>query len=100
MLGCAGMVEVWLQKLVDGMQGTVKSTIKRAYRNVQEMALEDFIFGHPAQIALLGIQFQWTADTQVRRFAAKICSEFVTACTSSMTSGRGCCSYEAAPMLQ
>lgn len=59
------MVEVWLQKLVDGMQGTVKSTIKRAYRNVQEMALEDFIFGHPAQIALLGIQFQWTADTQV-----------------------------------
>lgn len=60
-----GMVEVWLQKLVDGMQGTVKSTIKRAYRNVQEMALEDFIFGHPAQIALLGIQFQWTADTQV-----------------------------------
>ena len=61
----AGMVEVWLQKLVDGMQGTVKSTIKRAYRNVQEMALEDFIFGHPAQIALLGIQFQWTADTQV-----------------------------------
>ena len=65
----AGMVEVWLQKLVDGMQGTIKSTIKRAYRNVQEMALEDFIFGHPAQIALLGIQFQWTADTQVR-FAA------------------------------
>ncbi len=59
------MVEVWLQKLVDGMQGTVKNTIKRAYRNVQEMALEDFIFGHPAQIALLGIQFQWTADTQV-----------------------------------
>ncbi|DBA69380.1 TPA: Dynein gamma chain, flagellar outer arm [Trebouxia sp. C0005] len=59
-----GMVEVWLQKLVDGMQGTVKNTIKRAYRNVQEMALEDFIFGHPAQIALLGIQFQWTADTQ------------------------------------
>ena len=61
----AGMVEVWLQKLVDGMQGTVKATIKRAYRNVQEMALEDFIFSHPAQIALLGIQFQWTGDTQV-----------------------------------
>jgi hypothetical protein len=29
------------------------------------MSLEDFIFSHPAQIALLGIQFQWTADTQV-----------------------------------
>ena len=30
------------------------------------MGLEDFIFSHPAQISLLGIQFQWTADTQVR----------------------------------
>lgn len=30
------------------------------------MSLEEFIFSHPAQIALLGIQFQWTADTQVR----------------------------------
>jgi dynein heavy chain len=39
--------------------------IKRAVRNVYEMGLEDFIFGHPAQIALLGIQYQWTADTQV-----------------------------------
>lgn len=28
------------------------------------MELADFIFGHPAQISLLGIQFQWTVDTQ------------------------------------
>jgi dynein heavy chain len=34
------------------------------------MGLEDFIFSHPAQISLLGIQFQWTADTQVRAPAA------------------------------
>jgi hypothetical protein len=33
------------------------------------MSLEDFIFHHPAQVSLLGIQFQWTADTQVGRFA-------------------------------
>lgn len=33
---------------------------------LQEMSLEEFIFSHPAQIALLGIQFQWTADTQAR----------------------------------
>eukprot|EP00951_Prasinocladus_malaysianus_P027982 scaffold253275_cov43-Prasinocladus_malaysianus.AAC.1 len=59
-----GNIEVWLQRLVDGMQDTVKQIIKRAYRNVSEMELEDFLFGHPAQIALLGIQFQWTADTQ------------------------------------
>lgn len=43
----------------------IAQIIKRAVRNVYEMGLEDFIFGHPAQIALLGIQFQWTADTQV-----------------------------------
>ncbi|KAK9865923.1 hypothetical protein WJX84_001850 [Apatococcus fuscideae] len=66
-----GMVEVWLQRLVDGMQGTVKNIIKRASRNVQEMRLEDFMFSHPAQIALLGIQFQWTADTQVALTQAK-----------------------------
>jgi len=45
--------------------------IKRAVRNVYEMGLEDFIFGHPAQISLLGIQFQWTADTQAALVAAK-----------------------------
>lgn len=28
------------------------------------MELQDFIFSHPAQIALLGIQFQWTLETQ------------------------------------
>jgi hypothetical protein len=45
--------------------------IKLAVRNVYEMSLEDFIFHHPAQIALLGIQFQWTADTQAALVAAK-----------------------------
>jgi hypothetical protein len=66
-----GNIEVWLQRLVDGMQDTVKQTIKRAVRNVYEMGLEDFIFGHPAQISLLGIQFQWTADTQLALANAK-----------------------------
>ena len=60
------MVEVWLQRLVEGMQGTIKAIVKRAARNVAEMGLQDFIFSHPAQVALLGLQFQWTAETQVR----------------------------------
>lgn len=60
------MVETWLQRLVDGMQNTVKAKVKRAHRNVQEMGLEEFLFNHPAQVALLGIQFQWTYDTEVR----------------------------------
>lgn len=62
----AGMVEAWLQRLVEGMQGTMKTLIRRAARSVNEMGLQDFLFGHPAQIALLGLQFQWTADTQAR----------------------------------
>ena len=60
-----GMVEQWVQRLVDGMQGTMKAIIKRAARNVNELSLEDFLFNNPAQVALLGLQFQWTADTQV-----------------------------------
>jgi len=46
------MVEAWLQRLVEGMQGTMKAVIKRAASNVNEMALADFLFGHPAQVAL------------------------------------------------
>jgi hypothetical protein len=48
-----GNIEVWLQRLVDSMQDTIKQGIKRAVRNVYEMGLEDFIFGHPAQVCLL-----------------------------------------------
>ena len=61
----AGMVEAWVQKLVDGMQNTMKAVIKRAACNVNETSLEDLLFSNPAQVALLGLQFQWTADTQV-----------------------------------
>ena len=60
----AGNIEVWLQNLVDGMQNSMKGIIKMANRNVNEMDLETFIFGHPAQISLLGIQFLWSADMQ------------------------------------
>ncbi len=45
-----GNIECWLQRLVDGMQDTVKQTTKRAVRNVQEMPLDDFIFSNPAQV--------------------------------------------------
>ena len=58
-------MEVWLQRLVDAMQGTMKAIIKRAARHVNELSLEDFLLSNPAQVALLGLQFQWTADMQV-----------------------------------
>lgn len=47
------------------MQHTLKSVIRGAAKAVHEMKLVDFIFAQPAQVALLGIQFQWTADVQV-----------------------------------
>jgi dynein heavy chain len=59
-----GNIEVWLQRLVDGMQGSIKGIIKKASTLVSELPLEEFLFSHPAQIALLGIQFLWTADMQ------------------------------------
>lgn len=60
----AGMVESWVQGLVDGMQYTLKAAIKRAARHVNELSLTYFLANNPAQVALLGLQFQWTADTQ------------------------------------
>ena len=48
----------------------MKSIIKRAAKEVYEQELEQFVFGHPAQVALLGLQFAWTADTQVRMAGA------------------------------
>jgi hypothetical protein len=46
------------------LQGTMKAIIKRAAKEVYEQELEQFVFGHPAQVALLGLQFDWTATTQ------------------------------------
>tara|TARA_B110000971_G_scaffold138153_1_gene141273 strand:- start:167 stop:3592 length:3426 start_codon:yes stop_codon:yes gene_type:complete len=59
-----GNIEAWLQNLVDGMQNTMKSVIKMAHAEVQTQDLETFIFQHPAQVSLLGIQFLWTQDMQ------------------------------------
>ena len=63
-----GNIEAWLQRLVDGMQDTVKQNIKRAVRNVLEMRLEDFIFGNPAQVgfricwlSMIGLVQHWCA---------------------------------------
>lgn len=65
-----GNVEVWLQRLVKGMQSTVKSSIRQAVEDMQTQSLEEFIFSHPAQVALLGLQFQWTTDQQAALHAA------------------------------
>ncbi|KAL4452763.1 hypothetical protein ABPG75_008425, partial [Micractinium tetrahymenae] len=66
-----GNVEIWLQRLVEGMQATMKGVIRKVSSEVYEQELEAFLFGHPAQVALLGLQFQWTADMQAALHAAK-----------------------------
>ena len=66
-----GNIESWLQALVDGMQDSIKSIIRKAHDEVQTQELEEFIFGHPAQISLLGIQFMWTNDMQSALTVAK-----------------------------
>ncbi|KAL6769277.1 DHC15 [Auxenochlorella protothecoides x Auxenochlorella symbiontica] len=65
-----GNVEVWLQQLVAGMQETLRVLARQALRDVYEQDLETFLFSHPAQIALLGLQFQWTLDTHLALAAA------------------------------
>ena len=66
-----GNIEAWLQNLVDGMQSTIKNVIRMAHGEVQEQDLETFIFQHPAQVSLLGIQFLWTSDMQTAIADAK-----------------------------
>ena len=66
-----GNIETWLQALVEGMQESIRSIIKMANEAVFEKELEEFIFGFPAQIALLGIQFLWTNDMQTALTGAK-----------------------------
>jgi len=66
-----GSIEVWLQRLVDGMKETVRGIIKRSTRDVEALSRDEFLFTYPAQIALLGIQLQWTAQLQTALLAAK-----------------------------
>ena len=68
---CTGSIEVWLQRLVDGMKDTVKAIIKRSVRDVENMTKDEFIFTYAAQVALLGIQLQWTTQVQSALQSAK-----------------------------
>eukprot|EP01028_Stygiella_incarcerata_P006636 TRINITY_DN270_c0_g1_i1.p1 TRINITY_DN270_c0_g1~~TRINITY_DN270_c0_g1_i1.p1 ORF type:complete len:4523 (-),score=1222.92 TRINITY_DN270_c0_g1_i1:192-13760(-) len=61
---CKGNVEDWLNVLERAMQSTVKSVVKMSVGESESMKLDEFIKRFPAQVALLGIQFMWTADCQ------------------------------------
>ena len=59
-----GPAEVWLTDLVDSMRETMQYEARRAAKEVHRTPLEEFLFGRPAQMALLGLQLKWTADVQ------------------------------------
>ena len=65
----SGNIEDWLTTLLHYMQLTVKSLCATAGEycaatGVDIPGLRRFVDDSKAQIALLGIQFMWTADTQ------------------------------------
>lgn len=66
-----GQIESWLHSLVVAMQNAIRTQAKQATNDVQEMELESFIFGYPAQLSLFGIQYLWTADIEGALASAK-----------------------------
>lgn len=67
-----GNIEIWLGNVVEGMQATMKEVIRATSTRVDEMGVEEFVFSTPAQVALLGVQFQWTADCTEALKLAKV----------------------------
>jgi hypothetical protein len=65
-----GNIEEWLGSLEKQMQRSLKALCERAAFQCSHMSLRDFVDSNCGQFALLGIQFNWTAQCQVRvRFA-------------------------------
>lgn len=58
-----GPAEMWLSDLVQSMRETMRYEARRAAKEVHRMPVEEFLFGRPAQMALLGLQLKWTAGT-------------------------------------
>jgi dynein heavy chain len=61
---CEGMIEDWLCRLEKDMQKSVKKACKDGLLSIDKRDLKPFTFDTPAQIALLGIQMQWTSQLE------------------------------------
>ncbi|KAJ3180788.1 hypothetical protein HDU85_003867 [Gaertneriomyces sp. JEL0708] len=59
---CTGPVEVWLNRLVDAMRGTLRHLLGEAVMGYEEKPREQWIFDYPAQITLAGTQIWWTTE--------------------------------------
>ncbi|NXB68815.1 DYH9 protein, partial [Struthidea cinerea] len=59
---CSGQVEVWLSRLLDTMRATVRDEMTAAVAAYEDKPRDQWLFDHPAQVALCCSQIWWTAE--------------------------------------
>ncbi|NXH32764.1 DYH9 protein, partial [Myiagra hebetior] len=59
---CSGQVEVWLSRLLDTMRATVREEMSVAVAAYEDKPRDQWLFDHPAQVALCCTQIWWTAE--------------------------------------
>ncbi|XP_039201063.1 dynein heavy chain 17, axonemal isoform X2 [Crotalus tigris] len=62
---CSGQVEVWLNRVLERMQNTLRQLIAEAVVTYEEKPREQWIFDYPAQIALTCTQIWWTTEVGI-----------------------------------
>ena len=58
------MIEDWLCRLEKDMQKSMKKSCKDGLMSIDKRDLKPYTFDTPAQVALLGVQMQWTNQLQ------------------------------------
>ncbi|NWV12184.1 DYH9 protein, partial [Ptilonorhynchus violaceus] len=59
---CSGQVEVWLSRLLGTMRATVRAGLAAAVAAYEDKPREQWLFEHPAQVALTCTQIWWAAE--------------------------------------
>nr|XP_003217173.1 PREDICTED: LOW QUALITY PROTEIN: dynein heavy chain 17, axonemal [Anolis carolinensis] len=61
----SGQVEIWLNRLLERMQSTLRKEISDAVVTYEEKPREQWLFDYPAQIALTCNQIWWTTEVGI-----------------------------------
>lgn len=59
---CTGQVEVWLNRVTDSMQKTLRDLFRDAVHSYEDKPREQWLFDWPAQVSLCGTQIWWTTE--------------------------------------
>ncbi|KAJ7315905.1 hypothetical protein JRQ81_002067 [Phrynocephalus forsythii] len=62
---CSGQVEIWLNRVLERMQSTLRKEISEAVVTYEEKPREQWLFDYPAQIALTCTQIWWTTEVGI-----------------------------------